>query len=106
MMKKIITICAFCIFFLLQSNTYADKLLVEGIISEPPNSLEGVPRPKPGMTAKRVKEIFGKPSHISEPVGNPPISRWQYEKFEVVFEKNNVINTVLKKPSEMFASDQ
>jgi len=105
-MKKISIFCVFCVFFLLQSNTYADKLLVEGIISEPPNSLEGVPRPKPGMTAKKVKEIFGNPSQISEPVGNPPISRWQYEKFEVVFEKNNVINTVLKKSSEMFASEQ
>jgi len=105
MMKKIITFLAFCIFFLLQSNTYADKLLVEGIISEPPNSLEGVPRPKPGMTATRVKKIFGKPSQTSEPIGNPPISRWQYEKFEVVFERNHVINTVLKIPREKFASD-
>lgn len=103
---KLVILSIFSVFLLLQSNVYADKLLVEAIGNEPPNSLEGIPRPKPGMTAKRVKEIFGKPLSVSEPVGNPPITRWQYKQFEVVYEQNYVINTVLKTPIEMFVSDQ
>lgn len=76
----------------------AQTLLLEGISKEPPNALEGVPRPKPGMTAKRVKEIFGVPKAKGESVGSPPITRWVYKDFIVVFEGDLVINSVLKKP--------
>jgi len=105
-MRGTILVTIFALLFLTNTTTYADKLLVEGIINEPPNSLEGIPRPRTGMSAERVKEIFGKPQKKSEPVGRPPISRWHYEKFVVVYEGNTVINTVIKKPSEMFASDE
>ena len=105
-MNKAVILGLFSLIFLFQSNVHADVLLMEGINNEPPNSLEGVPRPRPGMLDKRVTAIFGKPKHISVPVGYPPITRWQYEKFEVIFEANHVINTVLKKPSEMIVSDQ
>ena len=105
-MNKILILGLFSLIFLFQSNTFADKLLLEAISNEPPNSIEGVPRPKPGMLDKRVKKIFGKPKKISDPVGFPAITRWQYEKFEVIFEGHHVINTVLKTPGEMFVSDQ
>ena len=76
---------------------FGDELLLEGIREEPENSLQGLPRPKPGMPKKNVLEIFGQPKHRSGPVGHPPISRWTYDKFVVVFEGDRVINSVIKK---------
>lgn len=74
-------------------------LLLKAITEEPPNSLEGIPRPKPGMTRDNVKSVFGVPEKATEPVGNPPIYRWEYPGFIVYFEGPNVINTVIKKPN-------
>lgn len=88
--------------FLLLASTapvHAQKLLLEGIEVEPPNSLEGIPRPNRGMTAERVKQIFGTPRAKSDSVGTPPISRWVYDKFIVVFEGDRVIHSVVKKPA-------
>jgi len=86
--------------FLILSSSYAwsDVLLIEGIDKEPPNTLEGVPRPNPGMTAERVEQVFGTPQAKSDPVGNPPIVRWVYSQFVVVFENDRVINSVIQKP--------
>jgi len=105
-MKNKLSIGFFSMFIVFQSNVNADKLLIEAVSSEPPNSIEGIPRPKPGMQAQRVKAIFGEPVSVSNPVGRPAIVRWQYEKFEVVFEENTVINTVLKTPNEILVSDE
>jgi len=78
----------------------ADKLLIEGINSEPPNVLEGIPRPKNGMKMQRVKEIFGPPNQALKPVGRPPIIRWIYDDFTIYFENNIVINTVVNKKNK------
>jgi len=80
--------------------SHADKLLIEGINSEPPNVLEGIPRPTNGMKMKRVKEIFGPPQQALEPVGRPRIIRWIYKDFIVYFENNIVINTVVNKKNK------
>lgn len=74
---------------------FADKLLIIGIGAEPPNSVEGVPRPNPGMTSSKVTEIFGHPKAKSETVGTPPITKWVYDKFVVVFEYDKVIRSVV-----------
>jgi len=80
---------------------HADVLLLEGISKEPANSKNGVPRPTQGMTANTVKEKWGIPKGVTEPVGNPPIHRWEYEKFYVFFENEHVIHSVFKKPKEL-----
>ncbi|MDH5546063.1 MAG: hypothetical protein OEZ43_10745 [Gammaproteobacteria bacterium] len=83
--------------FLLSGTATADKLLLEGINTEPPNTLDGIPRPNAGMTAERVEQVFGKPRAKSDPVGKPAISRWVYDSFIVVFENDRVIHSVVKK---------
>ena len=88
------------------SLTHADVLLLEGIEKEPVNSQDGVLRPTQGMSAQKVKETWGIPKSVTEPVGNPPIQRWEYEKFYVFFEKEHVINSVFKKPNELSANDK
>jgi len=53
-------------------------------------------RPTSGMTDKKVEAKFGAPLNKSAPVGKPPISKWEYPDYWVYFEKDRVINTVLK----------
>ncbi len=52
--------------------------------------------PSKGMTQKRVKELFGEPLQIAAPVGDPPITRWDYDKFTVFFEYKHTIHAVIK----------
>ena len=59
-------------------------------------ALQAVDRPTAGMNGKTVLARYGEPVTTSAPVGNPPISRWEYPDFYVYFEYNHVVHTVLK----------
>jgi len=74
-----------------------DVLLLKAILEEPPNTLKGLPRPKPGMSMDKVLDVFGKPESKTKPVGKPPILQWNYASYVVYFEDKFVINTVMKK---------
>lgn len=50
--------------------------------------------PAQGMTMTAVEASFGTPRQISGPVGRPAITRWVYDGFVVVFERNRVIRSV------------
>ena len=54
-------------------------------------------RPTRGMTAERVEQRFGVPDAKVAPVGDPPISRWEYRDFVVFFEYDRVIHAVTKR---------
>ncbi len=54
-------------------------------------------RPTRGMTESRVEEKFGSPVSKVAPVGEPPISRWEYPGFIVYFEYDRVIHSVAKR---------
>ena len=56
---------------------------------------QDVDRPKSGLTMDQVTAKFGEPSQKIAPVGDPPISRWVYDKYTVYFENNRVIHSVL-----------
>jgi len=58
--------------------------------------------PARGMNMENVEHIFGTPLEKYEPVGKPPITRWDYSDYVVYFEYNLVLHTVLK--SAPFAS--
>ncbi len=49
--------------------------------------------PDQGSTMSRVEQNFGSPLKKSGPVGSPPISRWEYDSFVVVFERNRVVHS-------------
>lgn len=66
-------------------------------IPEPPKSFS-VTLPGRGMTMTEVLEKFGEPKTKDPEVGEPPITRWNYEKYVVVFEYQYVIHSLLKKP--------
>ena len=75
----------------------ADTLEIPNLDNIPPNSSEGIARPTRAMTMDEVKSQFGPPLKVYEPVGDPPITRWVYEKFVVHFEHQYVIEAVVKK---------
>ena len=77
----------------------ADTLLVEKIKQEPSNSVEGLPRPRRGMSMQQVSEAFGRPANVSPPVGKPAIVRWSYPEFVVFFERDTVIDIVIPRAS-------
>ena len=52
--------------------------------------------PRRGEAMDSVKRRFGTPDSVLGPVGEPPITRWQYPRFEVVFEGDRVIHTVIE----------
>jgi len=65
------------------------------IINQPSNSVEGVQRPERGMTQQQVESFFGSPLEKMSPVGDPPITRWVYDKYTVYFEYDRVIHSAV-----------
>ncbi len=70
----------------------ADTLEMKGV-SAPEN--DG--RPTRGMTQASVQSKYGAPASVQAPVGDPPITRWEYNNMIVYFEYDKVIHAVLKR---------
>lgn len=70
----------------------ADTLDMQGVAA--PGS-DG--RPTRGMTQTSVEAKYGAPASIKAPVGDPPITRWEYPDFVVYFEYDKVIHAVRKR---------
>ncbi|WP_022962385.1 hypothetical protein [Halopseudomonas pelagia] len=50
--------------------------------------------PQRGLNSSSVRQRYGEPANRHAPVGQPPISRWDYADFSVYFEHDNVIHSV------------
>ncbi|MEZ5472233.1 MAG: hypothetical protein R3E90_10660 [Marinicella sp.] len=87
-MKTILLIA----FLSLSFHVFGDVLLIERIEAK-----QGVSVPAKSATMVQVRSHFGDPMHEYPAVGNPPITRWEYENFLVYFEHEHVITSVLKK---------
>ncbi len=59
-----------------------------------PTASEQANRPARGMSMDKVEAAFGTPTQRTGPVGEPPITRWEYPGFVVYFEHHLVIHTV------------
>ncbi len=71
-----------------------DVLLIESM----ENAALRVPaRPARGATMARVERDFGAPARRDGPVGEPPITRWDYADFSVYFEHDRVIHAVARR---------
>ena len=51
--------------------------------------------PQLGESKRSVLERFGLADEEYPPVGQPPITRWDYRTFSVYFEYDHVVNSVL-----------
>jgi len=76
----------------LTSTAYADVLKLENSNEATVVIMDN--RPARGMTQGQVLELYGEPALKNAPVGQPPISIWNYSNFSVFFEHNHVIHTV------------
>ena len=74
------------------ASAFADNLVVDGI--QPDGSAE---RPSRGLSQQSVETRWGQPNSKSSPVGEPPISSWEYGTFVVYFEYDKVIHSVVKR---------
>lgn len=54
-------------------------------------------KPTRGMSQARVEANYGEPEARRSAVGDPPISRWDYENFVVYFEYDKVIHAVSRR---------
>ncbi|MDF1832821.1 MAG: hypothetical protein P1U52_10735 [Porticoccaceae bacterium] len=52
--------------------------------------------PRNGQSRASVEAKFGAPQAITEAVGEPPISSWQYRDYIVYFEYDHVLHSVLR----------
>ena len=57
----------------------------------------GMEIPVRGMHMEQVELMYGKPLSIEPPVGDPPITTWDYAGYSVYFEYSYVIQSVVKR---------
>ena len=69
----------------------ADVLLIDSIQSAP--SLQ---TPRKGLSMAQVRQQFGEPAQEVPAVGDPPISRWEYNGYTVYFEHDRVLHSVIQ----------
>lgn len=69
----------------------ADTLIVDSEKANP-----SIATPTRGSLMASVSKQFGEPQHRAGPVGEPPISQWDYGNFIVYFERDRVIHSVVK----------
>ena len=70
----------------------AETLAIDGQVAI---KASGVETPQRGSTMGAVEQKFGAPANKSSPVGNPPITKWFYPNFVVVFENDKVLHAVV-----------
>ena len=68
----------------------ADVLLVDSIQSAPQ-----IQTPRNGLTMSQIRQQYGNPASELPAVGNPPISRWEYDGYSVFFENDLALHTVI-----------
>ena len=76
----------------------AETLVVNDQLTVPSSS---VATPKRGSTMTEVEKHFGAPVEKHATVGQPPITRWDYNGFSVFFEHDRVIHAVARIPDRM-----
>ena len=69
----------------------ADVLLIDGIQSAP-----AIQTPPNGLSMAKVRQQFGEPAQEVPAVGEPPISRWEYNGYTVYFEHDLVLHSVIQ----------
>jgi hypothetical protein len=70
----------------------ADVLLIEEV-----RQAERMDLPENGQSMDDVRARFGDPATRNAAVGDPPITRWDYDRFSVYYEYGLVLFTVLHK---------
>jgi hypothetical protein len=76
----------------LAAPAFSETLAIDGQVAVKPSGIE---TPQRGSSMSAVEAKFGAPANKSGPVGNPPITKWFYPNFVVVFENDKVLHAVV-----------
>jgi hypothetical protein len=74
------------------SPAFADTVVVNDQVQVRDSQID---RPHRGTTMSEVEQRFGAPVSRHPTVGEPPITRWDYNGFAVFFEHDRVIHAVV-----------
>jgi hypothetical protein len=91
-MFKLRTILLPALLFAALGTAHADTLKMDGMSAD-----TSAARPSRGMSQSSVQTKFGSPAAVKAPVGDPPITRWEYQDFVVYFEYDKVIHAVARR---------
>jgi hypothetical protein len=69
----------------------AETVVIDGQVQVRNASVE---LPRRGISMATVEERFGAPRTRHAAVGQPPITRWDYDGFSVYFEHQHVVHAV------------
>ncbi len=68
----------------------ADVLILDEV-----RQVERMDLPKNGLSMADIESKYGAPRQRHQAVGDPPITRWDYDNYSVYFEHNLVLFSVL-----------
>lgn len=91
-MAKLRSAALIALFLAIFGMAQADTLKMDGMSAGSSDA-----RPTRGMTQASVQSKYGSPVNVRAPVGEPPITRWEYKDFVVFFEYDRVIHSVTKR---------
>ena len=89
-MKKTLLIILLSCSALITLPTFAETVRV------PIGQQADISKPRTGINKASVEAQFGEPVSKQGPVGDPPITSWEYADFVVYFEYDHVIHSVAK----------
>ena len=72
-----------------------DRLIIDNVNQR---EVADSARPNRGMSMETVEAQWGAPLTKRNAIGDPPITRWEYQAFVVYFEYSNVIHAVNTNP--------
>ncbi|HEX7030519.1 MAG TPA: hypothetical protein VF254_07980 [Gammaproteobacteria bacterium] len=81
-----------------QENTSGDVVVLEEVPpadAGAPAPARDIDMPTRGMDMDKVRRVYGEPLNRHAAVGDPPITRWDYENYSVFFEYDKVIHSVV-----------
>ncbi len=92
--KLIIVAISLCIAYIGVMPAHAEVIKLS--VGSQASNKQAISRPLNGVSRQQVSSQFGEPISIQGPVGEPPISSWEYADYYVFFEYDRVLHTVFK----------
>lgn len=75
---------------LISAPALADVLIIDEV-----RQVARMDLPVNGQTKQAIESRYGAPAQKHSAVGDPPISRWDYDRYSVYFEHDKVLYSVL-----------
>lgn len=87
-----------CCFAWINANAEPDKQILIPVGQQGSDS--NIQLPARGLSQAQTLSQFGEPISRTKPTGTPPIEKWIYADFSVIFESHWVIHSVITRKTE------